>query len=1158
MKHCVYGRGFCAALGVVTSVVFGSVALGQQPPPAASQPKAAVTQAVRKPARSVPDLAHEPTLYVVPYAHLDTQWRWDFATVIREYLPKTMRDNFVLFERYPHYVFNFSGSNRYQLIQEYYPAAFEKVKQYVAAGRWFPSGSSAEENDVNSPSAESIIRQILYGTQFFRREFGRTSAEYMLPDCFGFPASLPSILAHAGLKGFSTQKLSWRSGAAVGGPGSPQNTPAGIPFNVGFWEGPDGRGVIAALNATSYGSDVTEDLTTSETWMARANANGQSSGVYADFRYYGTGDTGGSPREPSVRLMEAILTKSVTVLPPSRVRAQPGQPAPPPPAPGPPVKVGVGPLKVVQGPAEQMFLDITPEQAARLPRYRGDLELIEHSAGSLTSQAYLKRWNRQNEVLGDNAERSSVAAMWLGARPYPLDRLNRAWLLLMRNQMHDIIPGTSIPKAYEYSWNDEVIVMNQFAGVLTSAVEGVASALDTETTGTPVVVFNPLNVEREDVVEASVSFSGGTPAAVRVIGPDGREVPSQITAGSKVLFVARVPSVGFAVFDVQAGQSSLPSRLRVTESSMENERYRLELDANGDVASLFDKTLNRELLSAPVRLAFKTDTPVDWPAWNMDWAQQQHPPRAYVEGPAQVRIVEQGPVRVALEVSRQAEGSTFVETVRLSTGEAGNRVEFANVMDWRTAASNLKASVSLSAANPVATYNWDIGTVERGNANEKQFEVASHQWVDLTDRSGAYGVTLLTDCKIGSGKPDDRTLQLTIVRTPGIGKGNGASYSDQASQDWGRHEFLFGLAAHRGDWREGLAPWQGLRLNQPLVAFEASRHSGHLGRTLSLLRLNTDQVRVLALKKAERSGEIVVRIVELAGRPAGNVQLTFAGPVLAAREMTGAEMPLGPAAVKGGVLVTELGPYQPRTFAVRLGPPQRPVPPPISRPLTLQYDVAVASPDHTIASGSFDSAGRSLPAEMLPTELPYAGIRFVLAPSGDGKRNAVVPRGQTLQLPSGAVTRLYVLAAADGDQRTTWRVGETSVDLTIQHWGGYIGQWDNRIWKAREEAVPPRGGAAAATGQPVRTRTVMEFAGLTPGFIKRAPVAWFASHRHNSDGTNEPYAYSYLFVYTIDVPAGATTLTLPSNERVRILAITASDERASVRPAQPLYDTLER
>src|ERR1035438_7738542 len=141
------------------------------------------------PPAAAPNFTKQPTLYVVPYAHLDTQWRWEYPQTINEYIRNTMRDNFLLFEKYPHYIFNFSGANRYRMMKEYHPSDYAKVKQYVAAGRWFPSSSSMEENDVNSPSAESVIRQVLYGKQYFRREFGKTSAEYMLPDCFGFPAS---------------------------------------------------------------------------------------------------------------------------------------------------------------------------------------------------------------------------------------------------------------------------------------------------------------------------------------------------------------------------------------------------------------------------------------------------------------------------------------------------------------------------------------------------------------------------------------------------------------------------------------------------------------------------------------------------------------------------------------------------------------------------------------------------------------------------------------------------------------------------------------------------------------------------------------------------------------------------------------------------------
>ncbi|HEX3572706.1 MAG TPA: alpha-mannosidase, partial [Acidobacteriaceae bacterium] len=207
-----------------------------------------------------PDLNQQPTLYVVGYAHLDTEWRWEYPQVIDEYIPNTMHRNFALFEKYPHYIFNFSGANRYRFMKEYYPQDFAKVKQYVAEGRWFPAGSSMEEGDVNAPSAEAIIRQILYGNEWFRREFGKASAEYMLPDCFGFPASLPTILAHSGVKGFSTQKLTWGSSAPGGGPESREKTPEGTPFDVGVWTGTDGESVLAALNPGSYSGGIYTDL----------------------------------------------------------------------------------------------------------------------------------------------------------------------------------------------------------------------------------------------------------------------------------------------------------------------------------------------------------------------------------------------------------------------------------------------------------------------------------------------------------------------------------------------------------------------------------------------------------------------------------------------------------------------------------------------------------------------------------------------------------------------------------------------------------------------------------------------------------------------------------------------------------------------------------
>jgi alpha-mannosidase len=1145
-----------------------------------------------------PDITKQPTLYVVPYAHLDTQWRWEYPQVISEYLLKTMRVNFDYIDKYPHYVFNWTGSNRYRLMKEYYPSDYAKLKQYVAKGNWFPAGSSVEEGDVNLPSAESIIRQVLYGNTYFRNEFGKASAEYMLPDCFGFPASLPTILAHAGVKGFSTQKLSaaWQPAPLIGGPDSPEKTPEGIPFNVGIWEGPDGETVLAALNPGGYGSRIHTDLSKTppaqvpstpgsnprrrqppETdWPARIDLDGSVTGVYADYHYIGTGDIGGAVDEESVKLLEATVTKGEATLP------QPADSSAA--AAGTPVRMGDGPVHVISATADQMFLDIKPEMQSKMPTYKGDLELINHSAGSLTSQAYHKRWNRRNEILADAAEKASVAASWMGGRPYPQQRLNDAWTLVMGGQFHDAGAGTATPRAYEFQQNDDVIALNQFADVLTSATQAVSSALDTQVSGAPVVVYNALNIAREDVVEADVRFSGEAPKAVRVFGPDGHEVPAQVENG-KVLFLAKVPSVGYAVYDVRRAQSPAPAAdLKVSQSTLENARYRISLNQNGDVSSIFDKLVNKELLSRPMQLAISNDAPKQWPAWNMDFDQEQAAPRAYVGGPAKIRVVENGPVRIAVEVTREGEGSKFVQTVRLSAGDAGNRVEFSDSIDWKTLSANLKAVFPLSAANKMATYNWEIGTIERPAASERQFEVASHHWIDQTDASGSYGATILTDVKNGSDKRDDNTIRLTLLRTPGGASHMKGEYTDQLNQDWGHHEILFGLAGHNGDWRASGTDWQAYRLSTPLIAFETEKHAGTLGRNFSLLKVDNPNIRVLAVKKAELSDEVIVRLVELDGSAAPQVRVSFAGPISAAREVNGQELPVGPASVTDGALVTSFKPYQPRTFAVQLGASPAQLSSVASQTVALTYDLAAASEDDTKSAGGFNKQGDALPAEMLPTKLTVNGVNFQLAPGGASRPDAVVAHGQTINLPAGDFNKVYVLAAsAEGDQKAVFHVGNRPESLTIENWGGFIGQWDTRLWKPRPDTITEDDGRNGQTAHQVPLRKDWavsanhatwdlsnhgspdwaprypdDYLGLRPGYIKPATLAWYASHHHTPDGLNQPYAYSYLFVYGMDLPASAKTLTLPANDNIRIMAISVAKEEPKVSPAQPLYDTLKR
>jgi alpha-mannosidase len=1043
------------------------------------------------------DLSHDKNLYVVGYAHLDTQWRWTYPTTIQENIRNTLEQNFPLLEKYPNYIFNFTGSRRYEFMQEYYPEGFERVKKYVQAGRWYPGGSSVDENDANIPSLESFVRQTLYGNHYFKREFGIQSDDYLLPDCFGFPASLPTIFTHEGLKGFSTQKLTW--GSAIG-----------IPFNIGTWVGPDGSSVIAALNPGGYGARVDEDLSKSEMWLKRINDTGEKSGVFADYKYYGTGDRGGSPSDESVNWIERALASD-------------------------------GPVRVISATSDEMYNDITPEQAAKLPSYKGDLLLINHSAGSLSSEAYMKRWNRQNEQLANAAESAATIANWLGV-PYPQSTIYAGWDLVLGSQMHDIMPGTSLPKAYEYAWNDEVLALNQFADVAERSSAAVLSTLDTTAKGVAVAVYNPLAIEREDAVEATVTFVGATPDAVTAYDPQGNAVPTQILGRDgnslRVLFVAKVPSVGYAVYDLrpEANSSSSISSLTATANSLENARYKVSVNGNGDISSIFDKSLNRELLSGSARLSFHTENPSAWPAWNMDWEDRAKPARDFVAGPAEIRIVENGPARVALEVKRTTENSTFTQQIRLVAGSGGDRVEIFNNIDWRSYMASLKADFTFAAANSNAAFADKVGVSLRDNDKPTRFEMPLQQWMDLSDASGDYGVEVMCDSKYGSDKPDDHTLRLTLLYTPGTRGG----YPDQGSQDQGRHQILYALAGHKGDWAEGRDPWQAARVNQPLRAFLPDAHSGN-GRTFSMLTLNSDQVQLEALKKAEDSDEIIVRFKELTGQPANNLSLGFPVAIKSAREVNGQEAPLGDATIQDGQLNFSMKPFGLKAFALKLASPKTAVARVSSKIVPLDFDTDVVSSRAKRTDGAMNSKGWAYPAEMFPKEIVREGIKFQLGSVADGKNNALSAHGQTVELPAGNFSRVHLLVAADGDTTGQIQIGADAQPFNVPDWTGYIGQWDNRLWNN-----PTQKRDFEASQPPI---------GLVPGFIKRTPVAWFATH-HNTPQGDAYYNYSYLFELTYDLPAGTKNLTLPDNSKIRVFAVSVADEPTATPPAAPLYDTL--
>jgi alpha-mannosidase len=427
-----------------------------------------------------------------------------------------------------------------------------------------------------------------------------------------------------------------------------------------------------------------------------------------------------------------------------------------------------------------------------------------------------------------------------------------------------------------------------------------------------------------------------------------------------------------------------------------------------------------------------------------------------------------------------------------------------------------------------------MGTIERGNNEPTKYEVPSHEWFDLTDKSGDFGVSILEDCKFGSDKPDDNTVRLTLLYTPGVRK----SYLDQHSQDWGRHDITYAIYGHKGDWREGLTEWQGRRLNQPLRAFTVPNHAGTLGKSFSFVGLSTDQLDIRALKLAEESNEVIARVQELLGRPiehydpTGDSQHPTNVRLVDGQEREIPLPPDGPMSMK---------PFTPRAFACTFPAPDIKTPPVRSEAVKLKYNADVVSTDSNRADGAFDSAGRTIPAEMLPRQIVSNGIRFEMGASVDAVQNAVACNGQTIELPAGAWTKVHFLAAADEDCGAKLKIGASEHDWNVQSWTGFIGQWDDRVFD-REFAEIDH----TCDGK------VIDF---KPAFIKRDPIAWFCTHRHHPQKGNEAYQFSYLYRYSFESPAGAHVLTLPKEPRIKILAISVSDtDNMVATPAAPLYD----
>ena len=723
----------------------------------------------------------------------------------------------------------------------------------------------------------------------------------------------------------------------------------------------------------------------------------------------------------------------------------------------------------------------------------------------------MKYYNRRNEELLGAAERAAVAADWLGAKPYDRAKLNEVWQRVLWHQFHDDLTGTSIADAYRYSWNDELISLQQATEVMTAAVGALSHSLDTRVKGTPVVVYNPVTYDLRDLVEAEVPLDARA-KGVAVYAPSGKRVAAQILSRegdrARILFAADVKAAGYAVYDVRpASGVAKSSALKASERTLENRIYRVELDANGDIRSIRDKRAGRELVAEgkAFRMAVFEGNPSNrYPAWEIMKETMDKLGRP-IDGDVRISIAEQGPVRATLKVERSYGPSKFVQYVSLTDGGDDDRIDVRNTVDWSSRDVLLKAEFPCAVANAKAAYDLGLGFIERGNNTETAYEVPAQKWVDLTDADGSYGVTILNDCKYGWDKPADNTLRLTLLHTPSTEK----RYAHQRTLDHGVHHYTYSIVGHTGARTED-ALVAGEALNMPLVAFVAPKHAGHLGRTFSMLAASTPQIGVRALKAAEDGDGYIVRCYETTGNPVEGARITFPAAIVSAEECNGIEERIGDAAFEGRSLVVSAGKFAPKTYRVRLAEPAvRSTLAIDNAPVKLDYDITAYTTDEFFTYYTIDKALGSFAAELIPATVECDGVTFAMGEANTA--DAVLCNGQTVALPADRTyTKLYVLASAVEEPRTAeFRVGDRTYEAEVPLWKGFYGQWG---WYGNSE-----------------------------GFMQRAKIGYLGTHRHQTDLGNVPYGFSYMYLLTFDIPEGATTVTLPRDKKVLVYAMTASN-----------------
>lgn len=789
----------------------------------------------------------------VGHTHIDVAWWWTVEQT-REKVIRSFATVLKLMEEYPNYTFMSSQPVLYAFVKERYPDMYEKIRARIKEGRWEAEGGMWLEADCNLTSGESLVRQFVYGKKFFKEEFGLDNRVLWLPDVFGYSGALPQIMKKSGIDYFMTTKLSW-------------NQFNKIPNDTFLWEGIDGSEVLTHLVSTLGVGQSTEKFFTTYNGELHPDAimggweRYQNKEMNNDILIsYGYGDGGGGPTRQMLETGDR-MEKGIKGIP-----------------------------KVRQAGSLQYFteLEARVKDNRRLPTWTGEF-YFEYHRGTYTSMARNKRANRKSELMLMNLELFSVLAAEKGTA-YPTAELERLWKIVLLNQFHDILPGSSIHEVYEVTKREYEEVAAQVAELTAARTKALVGG------GSGVTVFNTLGFERKGLV--------ALPNGVNALG----DLLCQEIGGQQYA-LANIPSKGYATFAAVPATSTDVTSFSIKEQEgsfyIETPFFSAEINEQGLFSKLFDKKNNREVFKAATlgnQLRVYEDKPIYYDNWDIDMFYTEK--FWDINEVTSMEWTSMGVLSAELTITRAFMHSTLRQRIRFYAHTA--RIDFKTWVDWHEHQHLLKVLFPVDVHTDEATFDMQFGNVTRKTHTNTswdmaRFESCGHKWIDVSE--GGYGVSLLNDCKYGHSVLGG-DIGLTLIKS---------GVEPNPTTDEEEHFFTYSLYPHDGTWRDADTEHEAADLNQPLIAVCGGTADADV--TFSFASVNADNVVLDTVKQAESGQGVVFRLNESRNMRT-EVTLTLSREPKSAQDCDLLENPETACSISGKTVAFTIMPYEIKTILV--------------------------------------------------------------------------------------------------------------------------------------------------------------------------------------------------------------------------------------------------